>query len=117
MFKQINSGLGVGVAANAFIQHGLETTVVEIDPAVFDAATVFFGLSKPASVHFEDARTWVAKRAAAKNETYDIIVHDLFSGGGVPAHLYTLEFWEDLKRILSPDGGGTRIEVALPCDS
>lgn len=35
---------------------------------------------------------------------YDIVVHDCFSGGGVPEHLFTLEFWEDLKAVIHPDG-------------
>jgi len=39
-----------------------------------------------------------------KQELFDIIVHDCFSGGGVPQHIFTVEFWEDLKAIISPEG-------------
>ncbi|KAI5119168.1 hypothetical protein M0805_008651 [Coniferiporia weirii] len=97
-------GLGVGIAAQAFIQHGLSATIVEIDPAVYSAARTYFGVPEPAAAYIEDARGWVARRAALNNETYDIVVHDCFSGGGVPAHLFTSEFWEDLKKIVSPEG-------------
>jgi hypothetical protein len=39
-----------------------------------------------------------------KPELYDIVVHDCFSGGGVPKHIFTVEFWEDLKMIMNPEG-------------
>jgi len=35
---------------------------------------------------------------------YDYVVHDCFSGGGVPEHLFTKEFWADLKEIIRDDG-------------
>ncbi|KAH8115415.1 S-adenosyl-L-methionine-dependent methyltransferase [Phellopilus nigrolimitatus] len=97
-------GLGAGIAAQAFMQHGISTSIVEIDPAVYHAARDYFGMPQPSSVNIEDARSWVSRRVASKNETYDIIVHDCFSGGGVPAHLFTSEFWKDLKQVLSSDG-------------
>jgi hypothetical protein len=31
-------------------------------------------------------------------------VHDCFSGGGVPEHIFTIEFWEELKSIMTSDG-------------
>ena len=35
---------------------------------------------------------------------YDYIIHDCFSGGGVPEHIFTVEFWADLKKIMRDDG-------------
>ena len=99
------SGLGIGVAANTFMRLGVNTTVVEIDPVVYEYAREFFDLREPQAVHFADARAWVHDNAAlATPPQYDIIVHDCFSGGGVPAHLFTVEFWNDLKKIISPEG-------------
>ncbi|KAJ7682521.1 spermidine synthase [Mycena polygramma] len=104
-------GLGAGISATAFNRHGIETTIVEIDPAVYDAAQRFFGLPEhgPGNLFLEDARTWAAQRRAnigvGKPETlFDIIVHDCFSGGGVPEHIFTVEFWDDLKAALHPEG-------------
>lgn len=37
-------------------------------------------------------------------DLYDIVVHDCFSGGAVPKHIFTLEFWDDLKAIMNPEG-------------
>ena len=82
----------------------MHTSIVEIDPAVYDAARDFFGLSEPSAAYIEDARGWTARQAEASNGTYDIVVHDCFSGGGVPAHLFTDEFWKDVKGILDPNG-------------
>jgi len=105
------SGLGSGISATAFQRHGISTTIVEIDPAVYTAARTYFGLSDPGpeKVFLEDARGWVSKRRAeveqGKTSTlYDIVVHDCFSGGGVPEHIFTLQFWNDLKTIMLPDG-------------
>lgn len=105
-------GLGTGISANAFAQHGIATTIVEIDPAVYDAARQYFGLSDPGpnNVFLQDARGWVrSRRAMVEAEDpsaikYDVVVHDCFSGGGVPEHLFSIEFWNDLKTILSPEG-------------
>ena len=105
------SGLGAGISATAFNRHGIETTIVEIDPAVYDAARLYFGLPDhpPENLFIEDARAWAAKRRASIGigkplPPFDIAVHDCFSGGGVPEHIYTVEFWDDLKAALHPEG-------------
>jgi spermidine synthase len=84
---------------------------VEIDPAVYDAARRYFGMPDPGldKVFLEDARGWVASRAIGARKDvdkglFDFVVHDCFSGGGVPAHIFTVEFWEDLKIIVKPSG-------------
>ncbi|KAG6903427.1 hypothetical protein C0995_005450 [Termitomyces sp. Mi166 len=104
-------GLGAGTSATAFIRHKVPITIVEIDPAVYDAARTYFGLPDPGPgrVFLEDARAWVErerkKAEIGKTERlYDFVVHDCFSGGGVPGHIFTLEFWQDLKTIMQPEG-------------
>ncbi|KAF8320325.1 S-adenosyl-L-methionine-dependent methyltransferase, partial [Clavulina sp. PMI_390] len=103
------SGLGVGVSVNFFIQHGFHTTVVEIDPVVYKFARQYFGMHEPRSVHIEDARAWVHSRILNQATQlpefqYDYIIHDCFSGGGVPEHIFTVEFWKELKLLLKDDG-------------
>ncbi|KII94950.1 hypothetical protein PLICRDRAFT_197034 [Plicaturopsis crispa FD-325 SS-3] len=103
-------GLGAGIAAGAFARHDISTTIVEIDPAVYNASRDFFGLPEldPGRVYLEDARQWVSNKRAelggGADSLYDIVVHDCFSGGGVPEHLFTVEFFEDLKSIVHPNG-------------
>ncbi len=101
------SGLGAGISATSFARQNIDITVVEIDPAVYNASRQYFGLPDLDSgrVYLEDARVVVAeKRRSAIQSKYDYVVHDCFSGGGVPPHLYTLQFWEDLKSIMNPEG-------------
>ncbi|TFK43670.1 spermidine synthase [Crucibulum laeve] len=104
-------GLGAGISATSFIRHGINTTIVEIDPAVYEAARTYFGLPDPGpgNVFLEDARSWVSEKRAStdaghKEKLFDIVVHDCFSGGGVPEHIFTIEFWETLKVLMEPEG-------------
>lgn len=106
----------------------MPTTIVEIDPAVYDAAKRFFGLPapEPNKLFLEDARLWVReRRLQLENETavaagdapelFDMIVHDCFSGGGVPPHMFTLQFWEDLKAVMQPDGVVAVVSTCTIC--
>jgi len=104
------SGLGTGISTGALIRHGINTTIVELDPAVYDAARTYFGLPDPGegNVHIQDARRWVFQHARAlsegtTNKKFDIVIHDLFSGGGVPADLFTKQFWTALKSIIDEE--------------
>lgn len=85
---------------------------MEIDPAVYEAARAYFGLKHPGDdrVFLEDARGWVHKRVATQllpsdmPHKFDMVIHDCFSGGGIPKHLYSLEFWNELKAIMTTGG-------------
>ncbi|GAB1523264.1 hypothetical protein RhiTH_006395 [Rhizoctonia solani] len=120
-------GLGVGVAAGALQSHGSSVTVVEIDPAVYNYAREYFGLPEPnGGVFLEDARGWVDRRArtvtdghytepgnatqvlqgatSTREDLFDYIIHDCFSGGSVPTFLFSTGFFEGVKRLLKTDG-------------
>lgn len=97
----------------SFIRHKMHTTVIEIDPAVYRFARQYFGLPQPSDVYIDDARRWVHRQAASiaaggdppnSSIKFDFVVHDCFSGGAVPQHVFTREFWADLKIIMEPDG-------------
>lgn len=111
-FVQCYSGVGTGIAADALARHGIATTLIEIDPAVYNAARRFFGLKHPGDdkVFLEDARDWLHKRVATQSissistRKFDIVIHDCFSGGGVPKQLFSLEFWDQLKTIMTSRG-------------
>jgi len=109
--EALSIGLGTGIAITALKNHGFETTVVEIDSAVYDAARTYFGLREPGKgrVFLQDARgfIWNRKRKLESGEDlpkFDVVIHDVFSGGGVPGHLFTSEFWNDLKDTMAEDG-------------
>ncbi|KAJ8086884.1 hypothetical protein PM082_005709 [Marasmius tenuissimus] len=111
--KALVIGLGTGISATALHRHGYNLTVLEIDPAVYEAARRFFGFPDPGdeNVFLEDAGAWVATRAKQREDAgkedvplYDLVNHDCFSGGGIPQHLYEIGFWDNLKALIKPDG-------------
>lgn len=98
----MRSGLGVGSTPAAFINHGIETTVVEIDPVVHQFASQFFHFPHNHIAAIEDAREFVER--ARGSQKYDYIVHDVFTGGAEPIDLFTIEFLSGLNSLLKPDG-------------
>ncbi|KAJ9612422.1 hypothetical protein H2200_004019 [Cladophialophora chaetospira] len=100
----LNIGLGVGTAPSALIQHGINTTVMELDPVVHEFALKYFNFPKNHSHYIGDAIQAVTTPNASQANSYDYIVHDVFTGGAEPAELFTIEFLSGLNRLLKPDG-------------
>jgi spermidine synthase len=75
--------------------------IVEIDPMVYQYAREYFGLPEPRHAFLEDGRAVVTRAA---NDSYDYILHDVFTGGSVPKRLFSLEFINEIRRVLKPDG-------------
>lgn len=96
-------GLGIGTTPAAFIQHGIKTTIVEIDPVVHEFATKYFALPKNHTPVIQDAVSYAHEMAEAGAQ-YDYVVHDVFTGGAEPVDLFTFEFLQDLNAILKPGG-------------
>jgi len=97
-------GLGGGTISTYLGRHmpQLAIDVVEIDPAVVEAAKKYFGIRATDNVHYleGDARVFLNRH----KEPYDLILVDAFHGGYVPFHLLTKEFYELLKQRLTPGG-------------
>ncbi|ORY07465.1 S-adenosyl-L-methionine-dependent methyltransferase [Basidiobolus meristosporus CBS 931.73] len=99
--RALQIGLGVGVSAWSLIKNGVSVDVVEIDPYVYEYAKQFFDLPEPAQVHIQDGREYINYGEPA---VYDYILHDVFTGGSVPATLFSLEALLEMKKVLKPDG-------------
>lgn len=101
----LTSGLGIGTAVNGLISHGVETDIVELDPVVYQYAQNYFGLKPNHTAYIEDAIGFV-KRESEKEikKQYEFILHDVFTGGAVPASLFTSEFFMKLRTLLTDDG-------------
>lgn len=86
--------------------HGINTTVVELDPVVYKFAVKYFNFPSPHNVVIEDAITFVekAKAVGGNRKTYDYIIHDVFTGGAEPIELFTQEFLRGLSEMLNADG-------------
>jgi hypothetical protein len=97
-------GLGIGTAPNALIAHNLNTTIVEIDPVVHHYATKYFDLSPNHTAVIMDAAIYVEWKGRTTPESYNYIIHDVFTGGAEPVFLFTSQFMESLKTLLRDDG-------------
>lgn len=113
-------GLGIGTAPKAFIAHGINTTIVELDPVVHKMATDYFALPKDHTAVLSDAIAWVESQAHPRADhvdpsstavseipevkQYDYIIHDVFTGGAEPLPLFTTDFLSNLRALLKPNG-------------
>ncbi|GAA5929139.1 uncharacterized protein JCM15063_004063 [Sporobolomyces koalae] len=87
-------GLGAGLIARALDQHRVNLTICEIDPVVYDFAREYFAVPEPAQVLIFDVC----------QQTFNYIVHDVFTGGQVPSALFTVEFWSTVRTRLHRSG-------------
>ncbi|RYP86130.1 hypothetical protein DL769_000808 [Monosporascus sp. CRB-8-3] len=102
--KALNIGLGIGTTPSALIAHGIDTTIIEIDPIVYDFAKKYFGLPSNHTAEITDAVQWTHKNMMEQASTYDYIIHDVFTGGAEPIDLFTQEFLMSLHALLKPNG-------------
>ncbi|KAK7536751.1 S-adenosyl-L-methionine-dependent methyltransferase [Phyllosticta citribraziliensis] len=108
----LNIGLGIGTAPGGMMRHGINTTIVELDPAVHAMATKYFGLPSNHTAVISDAVPYVASTAAERPGSFNYIIHDVFTGGAEPAALFTFEFLAGLKTLLNPTDGVVAINYA-----
>ena len=83
---------------------GSTNTVLEIDQIMVDVLQdelAFDANRNGNTTRIGDARLLIADEAA---DSYDIVVGDAFSGATVPWHLTTVEFLDEVRRVLRPDG-------------
>lgn len=89
------------------IAHGVETDVIELDPVVYRYAKEYFYLRENHTAYLEDAVTFVKREInnqGPDRKKYEYILHDVFTGGAVPASLFTQEFFSGLRDLLADDG-------------
>ncbi|PVU96942.1 hypothetical protein BB561_000857 [Smittium simulii] len=93
---------GTGISAASFHNQGVFVDVVEINPSVYFGALKYFEFPEDInSKHFQDGRYFVEN---AKPDTYDYIIHDIFSGGPIMSHMFSQEFMKGIEKILKNDG-------------
>lgn len=100
-------GLGGGTLPSAFMRilPESEIDVVEIDPAMVRVAKKYFNFQPTAKVRVteQDGRVFV-KRAIKNGVKYDLILLDAFDDEYIPGHMLTVQFLEEVKKILTPEG-------------
>lgn len=94
-------GFGAGIIPGKLSNQGFDVDTVDINPNLLNIAKTYFNYKSVNTKFFvSDARTYVRKC----KKKYDVIVIDLFMADGVPEHLTTKEFYQDLKSCLNNDG-------------
>ncbi|HJV66998.1 MAG TPA: fused MFS/spermidine synthase [Geomonas sp.] len=105
--KILMVGMGGATLTTALsrILPNAEMDVVEIDPAMVRVAREYFNFHPTAKtrISIEDGRVFV-KRAFARGEKYDLIVLDAFDERYIPAHMMTLDFLREVRKVLAHDG-------------
>lgn len=93
-------GQGAGHMVATLKEFGIETDTLEIDPAVAEAASEYFGFAPTGQRIIGDARYEVRQLKGP----YDLIILDVFTGGSEPTHLLTVEAVTQLRDLLADQG-------------
>lgn len=99
--RSLHIGLGVGTAVKGLQHAGVETDVMELHGEVLQAAQTYFNITPKGAAYTGDALAGVS---GLVNQTYDYIIHDVFSGGFVPSPLTHNTFFWQLKSKMLPTG-------------
>lgn len=105
-------GMGGGVTTTYLNHHmpSADITAVEIDPAVAEMAKKYFGFKESARYRavIADGLDYMRTQTVP----YDIVLLDAFSGGFIPAHLASADFYKEVAAHLSEGGAvGQNIEA------
>ena len=80
-------GLGAGLVPKWYEQQGVDTYVVDIDPAVVELAESYFNFNGRGKVTIHDARYFLN----TSSNVYDFVIMDVFNGDTTPGYLLSLE--------------------------
>ena len=103
-------GLGAGTAVRTLLEAPkfkdgqLSIDAVELDPAVLEVAHKHFALPRSdprLKIYNMDAMVFIRDKSP---ETYDIISHDIFTGGALAFPLFSVEVFTDLATLLKKGG-------------
>lgn len=85
---------------------GSRQQVIELEADLVDFVREHLPLPKQASirVRYGDAREMLSKLPAGLTGEADLVVVDVFSGARTPAHVTSLEFYEQAVALLKPSG-------------
>ncbi len=106
--KEPRNTLVIGVAAGTQIEDvkmrfpATKVTGIEIDEKTVNVGKKYFSLKEDnrTKIIIDDARRFLSQ----SNDSYDLIIIDVFRDMSIPPHLATREFFETLDKRLSKDG-------------
>jgi MFS family permease len=98
--KALLIGMGGGTVAMELKKMGFKVDIVEIDDRMPNVAEVYFGFEPDSvTIIIDDGRHYLNNT----REKYDLVLIDVLFGEAQPSHLFTLESFAELNRILLPD--------------
>ena len=88
------------------MKNNFRVDAVELDTRMADVAKKYFDLSGKVNVHIDDARHYVRNQFSenSKGVKYNLVVLDAFVGEVNPHHLFTKQFFAEIKSLLSDSG-------------
>lgn len=99
--KALLIGLGGGNIAMELKQMGFSVDAIEYDKRMVGLAERYFGFNPDGiSVYVDDGRHFIR----TTGERYDLVVIDVLNGEVQPHHMFTMESFGEMKRIMAPDG-------------
>jgi predicted membrane-bound spermidine synthase len=104
--KALVLGLGGGSVANELVKNNFQVDAVELDLRMAYVAKKYFDLSEKVNVHIDDARHYLRNQTLeyTMKSKYDLIILDAFIGEVNPHHLFTKQFFAEVKSLLSDSG-------------
>jgi spermidine synthase len=94
-------GLGGGNIAMELKKMGFSVDAIEYDARMPGLAEKYFGFNPDGmNVYIDDGRHFIR----TTQQKYDLVVIDVLNGEVQPHHMFTLESFAEMKRILEPDG-------------
>ncbi|MBN9140677.1 MAG: fused MFS/spermidine synthase [Micrococcales bacterium] len=90
----------------AVTRPGSRQQVIELEPALVELVRERLPLPRDASirVRYGDAREVLGRMPKGLLGQVDLLVVDVFSGARTPAHVTSVEFYEECAAFLAPDG-------------
>ncbi len=92
---------------------GSRQQVIELDEELVGFVREHLPLPRQSGIRlrYGDARATLARLPTALRGAVDIVVVDVFSGARIPAHVTSVEFYEELRAFLAP-GGIVAVNIA-----
>jgi len=99
--KALLIGLGGGNIAMELKQMGFSVDAIEYDKRMPELAEKYFGFKPEGiNVYVDDGRHFIR----STEQKYDLVVIDVLNGEVQPHHMFTMESFDEMKRIMQPDG-------------
>ncbi len=99
--KALLIGMGGGSIAMEFKKMDFDLDIVELDKRIPKVAEKYFGFNpKDINIYVDDGRHFLHTTP----KVYDIIDIDVINGEVQPTHLFTMESFAEIKKIIKPDG-------------